>query len=158
MFGPGSKIPMRSTAVACAVLRPAEADTEVLVMRRTLKPLDGVWSLVTGHVDDAETGWQAAHREVIEETGLTPTSLYTANICDQWYNHHLNIIEIVPIFVAFVEGGANVDLNHEHSELKWLPVANAVNHVPFHGHKTALKHIQHTFIENEPPVWLKVEI
>ncbi len=158
MFGPNSKIPLRSSSVACAVLRPVEDHFEVLVMRRTLKPLDGVWSLVTGHVDDGESGWQAAHREVVEETGITPTSFYAANFVDQWYNTHANVIELVPMFVAYVAAGAEVTMNDEHSALKWLRISDAIEHIPFHGHKTALQHIRHTFIENEPPVWLKVDI
>ena len=158
MFGPNSKVPMRSTAVACAVLRPEGDFYEVLIMCRTLEPLDGVWSLVTGHVDDGEEAWAAAHREVIEETGLTPTSFYTANYVDQWYNAHVNVIEFVPIFVAYVDAGAEVQMNDEHSEFKWLPIRRAIDHIPFHGHKVALDHIRHAFIENEPPKWLKVNV
>ncbi|MCW8915369.1 MAG: NUDIX domain-containing protein [Magnetovibrio sp.] len=158
MFGPNSKIPLRSTAIACAVLRPVEDHFEVLVMCRTYEPLDGVWSLVTGHVDDEETGWHAAYREVIEETGITPTSLYAANFVDQWYNTHANVIELVPLFVAYVKADTQVKMNDEHSELKWLRIRDAIDHIPFHGHKTALEHIRHTFIENEPPAWLKIEI
>lgn len=158
MFGPDSKVPLRSTAVACAVLRPVGDSAEVLVMRRTLQPLNGVWSLVTGHVDNGETASQAAYREVVEETGLTPTTLYSANFCDQWYNTQLNLIEIVPVFVAYVDGKVDVELNHEHSELKWLDIEAAIAHVPFHGHKTALGHIRDTFIANTPPDWLKVDL
>lgn len=158
MFGPNSQIPLRSTAVACAVLRQTSNETEVLVMRRTLKPLDGVWSLVTGHVDEGESAWRAAYREVEEETGLTPLALYTANFCDQWYNHRVNVIEIVPMFVAYVDSEHNISLNEEHSEYKWLSVMDSISLIPFHGHKTALEHIRHTFIDNTPPEWLKVEL
>lgn len=158
MFGPNSQIPLRSTAVACAVLRQTLSGVEILILQRTLEPLKGVWSLVTGHVDDGESGWQAAYREVVEETGLTPTALYTANFCDQWYNHTVNVIEIVPIFVAYVDSEHNVSLNEEHSQFKWLGVADAIEHIPFHGHKTALEHIRHTFIDNTPPEWLKVNL
>lgn len=157
MFGPDSKIPMRATAVACAVLRPAGETFEILVLKRTDPSLEGVWSLVTGHVDDDETGWGAALREVVEETGLTPTSFYTANFCDQWYNPHANVIEIVPIFVAYVERDADVTLNHEHSEHKWMSAEDAIKYVPFHGHKTMLEHACHTFVDNEPPEWLKIK-
>jgi len=152
-----SQIPIRSTAVACAVLQPNGHGLQVLVLRRTLPPLDGVWSLVTGHVDEGETGWEAARREVIEETGLTPEALYSANFCDQWYNHHANVIEVVPIFVAYVHAEGVVSMNHEHSELRWVPVDDAIDHIPFHGHKTALEHIRHTFIENAPPSWMRVK-
>lgn len=162
MFGPNSRVPIRSTAVTCAVVRKNGRDktgsAQVLVMRRTDPVLAGVWSLVTGHVDEGETAWQAGHREVIEETGLTPDTFYTANVCDQWYNHHANVIELVPIFVAFVHDGAEVSLNDEHSELKWLTFPDAIDHVPFHGHKRALEHIRLTFIDNDPPKWLKIEV
>lgn len=157
MFGPDSKIPMRSTAVACAVLRPKGDTFEFLVLRRTDPSLEGVWSLVTGHVEGSETGWQAAYREVVEETGLTPTSFYTANFCDQWYNAHANVIEVVPIFIAYVDKDAEVTLNDEHSELKWVSVQDAIEHVPFHGHKTMLDHACYTFVENPPPDFLRID-
>ena len=158
MFGDNSRIPIRSTAVACAVLR-AQGDThEVLVLCRTLPPLEGVWYLVTGHVDEGESGSQAAWREVEEETGLTPKSLYAANFVDQWYNTAENVIELVPVFVAYVDDGADVDLNHEHSECKWVGVEDAIAHIAFHGHKDALKRIKESFIEGAPEDWRQAEV
>lgn len=45
-------------------------DGKVLLIQRA-KPPVGLWSLPGGHVEFGETALAAAHREVLEETGVT---------------------------------------------------------------------------------------
>lgn len=55
--------------VAAAVL--IEQDGRVLLVRRTMEPFRGLWTLPAGFVDAGEDPAQAAVRECLEETGLT---------------------------------------------------------------------------------------
>ncbi len=55
--------------VAAAVL--LEQDGRVLLVRRAVDPLRGLWSLPAGYVDAGEDPARAAERECLEETGLT---------------------------------------------------------------------------------------
>ena len=87
-------LPMRCRAVAVVVLR----DTgQVLLLKRSKGFLAGHWCQVTGSLEEGETAAQAAAREVMEETGLRPLKLYTADFCDHFYNllFHCDISEIV---------------------------------------------------------------
>ena len=58
---------MFKTPVSALVLIHTE-DLQVLIMERADKA--GFWQSVTGSLEPGETPWQAAIREVLEETGL----------------------------------------------------------------------------------------
>lgn len=49
----------------------AHDDRILLVRRASSRPLPGYWTPVTGRVEAGETLEAAAHREVLEEVGLT---------------------------------------------------------------------------------------
>lgn len=150
------RLPIYTRSVACVVLRRTDAGAEVLLMQRAGGPMAGIWSQVTGGIDDGETAWQAAQREVEEETGLTVTALYSAGWCDHFYNPAEDAIEVVPIFLAEVGAAAEVVPNFEHSSFEWLPITEAIDRVAFHGHRVALDNVRRTFVDAPPPDWLKI--
>lgn len=47
-----------------------EKDGKFLLVKRTKKPFTGYWAFPGGHVDEGETPYEAATRELKEETGL----------------------------------------------------------------------------------------
>jgi len=63
---------------------------------------------------------QAAIREVKEETGILLTDLWSADICEQFYEAHNERIMMLPVFVSFVDPGVKVKLNQEHDAYEWL--------------------------------------
>ncbi len=152
-----SRLPIFTRSIACVVLRRAVGGVaEVLLMKRAGGPMAGIWSQVTGGIDPGETAWQAAQREVEEETGLTVETLYSAGWCDHFYNPAEDAVEVVPIFLAEVGAVAEVVTNHEHSSYQWLPLDDAIDRVAFHGHRVALDNVRRTFVEAAPPDWLKI--
>ena len=140
-------------AVALVTLR---ADGKILLVKRAKGFLKDQWSQVTGRLEADETLWQAALRELREETGLVPTALYTADFCDHFYNPAEDRIEVIPVFVALVPGDATVTLNQEHAEQCWQPLERAMEMVPFNGHRQALQLVQRDFLEGEPAAWRRV--
>lgn len=148
-----SAIPFRCGAVAVAVLRGKAEATKVLLLRRAKGMLAGLWCQVTGRIEPGETGWEAATREVVEETGLLPAKLYSADFCDFFYNPADNVIEAIPMFVAIVADQAVVRLNDENTEYRWFDILEASEIVPFLGHRFALREIRRDFIECEPMAW-----
>ncbi len=146
-------IPVRCGKIAVAVLRGEGDQARALLMRRAKGILAGVWCQVTGRVEPGETAWQGALREVVEETGMQPSRLYSADFCDFFYNPSTNAIEALPMFLATVPASAEVRMNTENTEFCWVDLRQASEMVPFVGHRLALREIRRDFIENIPMPW-----
>ncbi|NVD38102.1 NUDIX domain-containing protein [Ensifer sp. HO-A22] len=149
------EIPIRSFAVSVVMLRQAGDTHEVLLLRRN-GSLEGEWCQIAGAIEADETAWQAALREVNEETGLRPTRFYSADICEQFYEADRNAISLLPVFVGYVHSTAIVTLNAEHSDFRWPTFDEAVRLVPFAGQRKVLRHIQEEFVDREPSAWLQI--
>jgi dATP pyrophosphohydrolase len=152
------EIKMKNRAVSCFVLRHLEDEWQVLLLKRVGEPLDGEWCQVAGRLEDNETAWEAAVRELKEETGLKPERLYSADICEQFYVAHADAISIVPVFVAFVDRGQKVTLNEEHSQYKWMSLAEAELEMPFRSQRRTLRTVWSDFTEHKPSEHLRIEI
>jgi dATP pyrophosphohydrolase len=149
-------IPVRCSAVSVVLVRAAGAGTEMLLLRRN-HTLVGEWCQIAGGIEEGETAWQAALREVQEETGLACDRLYSADICEQFYEIDRDAISILPVFVGFVDARAGVVLNREHSEFRWVSFEIARSMVPFAGQRHVLRHIESEFVLREPVRQLLVE-
>ena len=59
---------------------------EFLLVRRAAGLVyAGQWRMIGGKVDAGETAWQAALRELREETGLTPTRFWSLPSVNHFY-------------------------------------------------------------------------
>lgn len=142
--------------VSVVALRGAGDATRMLLVRRASHYLRGVWSYVAGHLEPRETAWQAAQRELGEETGLVPDALYATSFCEQFYDPSSECIQVVPGFVAFIAAGAEVRLNREHSAFRWVPLAEAIATVPFGSQRALLAQVQQEFVERPPSPHLRI--
>jgi len=55
-------------SVCCAIFRPGSSGADTLIH---LRSDNGLWGMVGGAMEPGESLAQAAHREILEETGLT---------------------------------------------------------------------------------------
>jgi len=149
-------IPIRSFSIALFALREVADEADVLLLRRN-HTLVGEWCQIAGAIEEGETAWQAAVRELKEETGLTPTRLYSGDICEQFYEADRNAITLVPVFVAYVDYDAPITLNEEHSEYKWIGLDWAEDMVPFGGQRRVLRHIKQEFVIRDPSEHLRIK-
>ncbi|WP_026872789.1 NUDIX hydrolase [Inquilinus limosus] len=149
------EIPIRSFAVSVVVVRHVASGAEVLLLRRT-RSLAGEWCQIAGAIEPGETAWQAALRETREETGLVPDRLYSADICEQFYEADRDAISLLPVFVGIAPPDAAVRLNPEHSEFRWVGFDEAAGMVPFAGQRHVLRHVEREFVEREPSPWLLI--
>jgi len=150
------EIPVRAYLTSLVAVRNRGARHEVLLLRRT-QTLIGEWCQVAGSIEEGETAWQAALRELDEETGLKPDALYSADTCEQFYEADRDAITIAPVFVAFIDSAAAVSLNHEHSEYRWAGFDEAIEMVAFGGQRRVLRWIEEEFIRRKPSVHLLIE-
>ncbi|MGL4490364.1 MAG: NUDIX hydrolase [Rhizobiaceae bacterium] len=143
------EIPIRAFIVSLVAVRKTGTQHEVLLLRRK-QSLVGEWCQIAGKIDDAETAWQAAKRELFEETGLTPVALYTGDICEQFYEADRDAITIAPVFVAFIDPKEEVILNEEHSDYSWVSFDEANEMVAFGGQRKVLRWIKEEFVTRAP--------
>lgn len=151
------EIPIKSFAISLFILKPRDDTFEVLLLRRTGSTLTGEWCQVAGGIEHGETAWQAALREAEEETGLYLTDLYSADICEQFYEADRDAITLTPIFVAFAPKDCTVQLNDEHDDFRWLSLNEATALLPFTGQRATLEHIKKEFVERKPNPWLRIQ-
>ena len=117
---------VRVSLVDVYVLRPrgsaqGGAGLECLVLRRAAGGrCPGSWETVHGHIEDGERPAGAAARELREETGLAPEKLYNLSRVETFYQHRLDEVALVPVFVAFVAAESSVHLGAEHDRHEWL--------------------------------------
>ncbi len=101
-------------AVSVYVLRRRSGKTELLFLRRSGGRFAGQWWPVTGTREHTENPAECAMRELREETGLTPHTLYatalTAPVEGGGY---------LQIFVAPANESAVIRTNWEHDAYRW---------------------------------------
>ncbi|MCC6202550.1 MAG: NUDIX domain-containing protein [Gammaproteobacteria bacterium] len=149
-------IPIRSWLVSAVVLQDGRRQPRTLLLQRAKAAMYGEWSYVAGSVETGETAPQAIRRELIEETGLVPRRLYSADFCEQFYEAQRASICIVPAFVAFVDPQAAITLNTEHDDWRWVSLSQAIDLVPFGGQRRLFEHVRENFIRRPPACWLEV--
>ena len=144
-------------AVAIVVLRTlhqAQGNiAEVLLLRRAGGAFAGAWTFVMGGIEDGERAADAARRELIEETGLKATALFTAGELDAFYDPVRDRIVHVPFFVAYLSDG-NISLETDvHDEHRWVTFAQAAELLEFASHRRVLEDIDHAFVARTPQSW-----
>lgn len=101
----------------------------LLCKRSTAKIYSGQWRMIGGKVETDETYWQAALRELREETALTPEKFWTVPSLNQFYEAKRDEILSIPVFAAEIDSDAQPVLNDEHSTFGWFDVKEAVSRI-----------------------------
>jgi dATP pyrophosphohydrolase len=147
--------------VSCFVVRPsANGSHEFLqVLRARGKYMGETWQLVTGGIDDGETAWQAALRELDEETGLAPVEFYQVDVINTFYLAATDSISMSPMFCAIVAPDAQVILNHEHTDFRWVSRDRMESAVMWPGERAALRELCCEILDNGPAkAYLKIDL
>lgn len=132
------------------IVRQTSDGPRYLMIRRCCNFLPGTWQMVTGTIEEGETAVQAAWREIQEETGLVPKTLYIADIVDTFYLASNNRVGTAPVFVAFVEEETIRLSPEEHDAFEWLAYEEAKSRL-FWSQKQCLDHVHHEFVLKKPP-------
>jgi dATP pyrophosphohydrolase len=85
----------------------------------------GQWRMVGGKIKEDEAAWETARREVTEETGHSPTRLWTLPSVNAFYEWQDDRINLIPAFAAALP--ADPVLDDEHDAFAWLPTPEAVD-------------------------------
>jgi 8-oxo-dGTP pyrophosphatase MutT (NUDIX family) len=135
------------------VLRGEGEHAEVLLLRRNSGAFAGAWTFVMGGVEDGERGTEAARRELLEETGLSLATLFTAGELDAFYDPVRDRIVHVPFFVAHVGDGEVVLEDGVHDAHRWVTFAEAEAMLEFAAQRRILGEIHRAFVTRVPQSW-----
>ncbi len=147
-------IPIRSIVVSAVLLSEIEGEAKILLMKRVKGDF---WCHVAGKVEANETAYNAILREILEETAIEPVSLFNADYLEQFYEPSLNVIEMIPAFVAFCQPNQHVQLNHEHTAYQWCTLAEAKALAIFANQRKLYDVVWENFVVRTPELLLKIK-
>ena len=131
------------------VYRKIEGDIRFLILKRAeTKIYEHLWQGVAGKIEPGESAPEAAKRELMEETGLTPKLMFVADHVSRFYEAHGDRINLVPVFGIEVDSDI-VTLSDEHCEFKWVTLEEALEHLVWRGQKQGIQVVSAMVISND---------
>jgi dATP pyrophosphohydrolase len=137
------------------MIRHHSQGAQLLLLKRCITD-GGFWSHVAGGVKARETAIMAIEREIIEETQVCVPNLYRSDYIETFYQPDKNRIMMMPLFVTYLEGDVVVQLNQEHTEYRWVNLAQAKEITPYASQHRAYEHVWQLFVEQTPNELLKI--
>lgn len=153
-----SSTPIKSFSITAYICRVESGVGRFLLIRRSTPYLRGTWQMVSGKIEKGEKAWEAALREIREETGLIPDRLYSTNELEMFYEVGQNCINIVPIFLGFIDSEQKVVLSSEHDDFRWVTADEASELLSFDHQKQTVKKLEALFIKTKPQEFLLIDI
>ncbi|MFT4603601.1 MAG: dATP pyrophosphohydrolase [Rhodothermales bacterium] len=139
------------------VHRSAPEGVRHLLLRRAVDRLyEGTWRMVAGKIADGEQAWQAAVRELWEETGLAPQALFAIPSMNQFYEWQTDRVQSIPAFAAAVSGDPT--LNEEHDLFEWLLVDEAEQRLAWPEQRRLLRLVDHMVSSGAVPEAVRIPV
>lgn len=131
------------------IFRQTENGLKFLLMKRAeTKLYEHLWQGVAGKIEEGEEAWEAAIRELKEETGFDPVRIFVADHVSQFYETHGNRINLVPVFGIEVDR-EDVTLSEEHCEFKWTDFEKAKDTLVWNGQKKGITAVHDMIRSND---------
>jgi dATP pyrophosphohydrolase len=112
---------IRSDHIEVYPFRRRGARVEFLALRRAPgRDLPGVWQPVTGKIERGESAFEAARREVLEETGLSPRRWWSLETMTVFFDAGSDAIRLLPLFAAELGARDIVRLSREHDDARFV--------------------------------------
>lgn len=145
--------------VVAYILKIEDGQAKYLLLRRCGKILTGNWQMVAGGIKSGETAFQAALREIFEETNLVPDRFYSADAVECFYEVSRDFIILAPVFVAFIDTHQEVKLSpHEHDSFMWLSFNETLSYLEFDNQQRIIRNIENNFVEKIPNERLRIKL
>ena len=141
------------------VYRTTSAGLLFLVLKRAkTKMYEHIWQGVAGKIEDGETSWEAAIRELKEETGLAPLKIFVADHVSKFYETNGDRINLVPVFGIEVDS-KSVIISQEHCDYKWVELNEALDLLLWRGQKEAIQVVYDMVISSDDRMrWSEVTL
>src|SRR4051812_27224419 len=152
----------RNDMFFCFVVRREEGGVrhEFLQLRRRASDfMGGTWQTVCGRIEGDEKAWQAALRELREETGLVPLEFYQFDVINTFYLAADDSTWMCPAFCAIVDRAAAITLNEEHDAVRWIGRAQLDREFMWPGERAQLAELCREILDDGPAKpYMRIEI
>ena len=141
------------------IYRKTKEGIKYLILKRAkTKMYEHLWQGVAGKIEKGEQSWQAAIRELKEETGLDPLKIFVADHVSKFYETHGDRINLVPVFGMEVASDI-VLLSSEHSDFKWVDYDSACSYLVWEGQKKGITVVNEMIISNDDRMkWSQIDL
>lgn len=140
-----------SRIVEVCVFRFVKNSPEYLLLKRasdeTIYP--NIWQLISGSIDEGEKAYEAALREMREETALQPVRFWVVPFVNAFYDPGYDAVNLSPFFAAQVAPDAEPTLSAEHQSHVWLRLDHARRKVVWPGQRQGLNIVHEYIVSGE---------
>lgn len=113
---------------------------EFLVCKRSQQTIySGQWRMIGGKINRGETAWQAALRELVEETAARPVRFWALPTLNHFYDPGIDTIRLIPAFAAQLKADTEIVLNEEHTDYLWIAVDDIATYIEWPEQKRLMK-------------------
>lgn len=114
--------PLKAEGVAVYPYRKQGDAYEFLQLHRseTDDAFPSTWQGIYGSAEKNESAVDAAKRELLEETGLTPLKMFMVEYIEMFLFRPTNSIIHLPVFAAEIDATCQPILNEEHDDFRWI--------------------------------------
>jgi dATP pyrophosphohydrolase len=127
-----------------------ENSIEFLLLKRSDgEKYSNIWQMVTGSINENEKAYEAALREIKEETGLTPIQFWVVPNVNSFYEPSQDYICHVPVFAALVDKNSPIKISEEHNQYKWVNLDEAKKLLAWRGQRVSVDTIYEYFTKEK---------
>lgn len=101
------------------------------LMKTPRSRLGGAWQGVHGSIRDRERAFDAAFREVREQTGLVPDRFFRVEYVEVFYQEDTDAIHTIPVFAAHVPSLPRPQLGARHTDFEWCHLDETLARLQF---------------------------
>ncbi|MBZ0180759.1 MAG: NUDIX pyrophosphatase [Melioribacteraceae bacterium] len=132
-----------SNLVEAHIVRKVNNNLEFLLLKRANhETYAGIWQMVTGSINEDETAYETAAREIKEETGLSIKKLWVVPRINSFYYPKNDSVCLVPVFATLIDENLDINISAEHSEFMWVKKNEAITMLAWDGQRKSVELIE----------------
>jgi dATP pyrophosphohydrolase len=131
------------------IFKIENGNLKFLLLKRSLNDIyPGLWQPITGRMNLNEKAFEAALREIEEETSLKPEEFWVVPNVNSFYNPESDTVSIIPVFVGQVKETFSIILSEEHEEFGWFSIEETLPLLSWPGQRRSAE-IIYQYVNNE---------